>query len=315
MIEQDASGFLLSQPEYLDTVSEIHVSRARWGQQESPITHQELQQLRSVLGALSWHANQVAPQWCAPVSLMLSRIHKGTVNEIIETSKLLRRAKLSQHQKMRIHAQECGSSLLATWVDAADGHRPDGSSTKGIFIGWTDDRLMEGALVKISPIFWQSAKIQRVCRSSGSAETNAAVDADDELYAVRFQAFEFQGGQVPLWRCDDAVQQVSGVLISDSTNLYDRVNQTVLTLKGAEKKTDIATLCLKESMNSTGLRVRWVNGDSQLANSLTKDNELHQYFEFLRRDGQWRIVYDPELLSGRKRKQLGLGPLENRVAE
>ena len=315
LIEQNAEGFLMSQPDYLETVTEIHVSRARWQHPESPVTAQELHQLRSVLGALSWHANQVAPQWSAPVSLMLSKIHSGTVNDILETNKLLRRAKLGQHQKMRLHAQVNTPPLLAAWVDAADGHRSDGGSTKGIFIGWTSGRLLDGDLVRISPMFWQSAKIQRTCRSSGAAETHAAVDADDELYAVRFQVFEFQGGQVPLWSCDDAVRVIPGVIVSDSKNLYDRLNQTVLTLKGAEKKTDIATLCLKESMCSTDIQVRWVNGDSQLANSLTKENELHQYFEYLRRDGFWRIIYDPDLLSGRKRKKLGLGALDDHKAE
>ena len=315
LIEQDESGFLLSQPDYLETISEIHVSKSRWQDPSQALNETELQQLRSVLGALSWHANQVAPIWSAPVSLMLSRIHRGTVNEILETNKLLRKAKLAQHQKMRIHAQPHAPKLLAAWVDAADSHRPDGSSTKGIFIGWTDEKLLKGDLVRISPIFWQSAKIQRVCRSSGSAETHAAVDADDELYAVRFQVYEFQGGQVALWSCDDAVSKVPGVLISDSKNLYDRLSQTVLTLKGAEKRTDIASLCLKESMTSTKMILRWVNGDSQLANSLTKETELHQYHEYLRRDGQWRIVYDPELLSGRKRKQLGLGSLEQKSGQ
>ncbi|CAE7865918.1 unnamed protein product, partial [Symbiodinium necroappetens] len=199
VIEQDSEGFSLSQPDYLEAVSEIHV----------------------------------APQWCAPVSLLLSKIHTGVVNDILETNKLLRKAKLGQHQKMRIHGQGHELPLLAAWVDAADGHRPDGGSTKGIVIGWAPRRLLDGALVRISPLFWQSAKIQRTCRSSGAAETHAAVDADDELYAVRFQVFEFQGGQVPLWSCDDAVETIEGVLISDSRNLYDRMQQTVLTLKGA----------------------------------------------------------------------------------
>ncbi|CAE7857438.1 unnamed protein product [Symbiodinium sp. KB8] len=165
VIEQDSEGFSLSQPDYLEAVSEIHVSK-------------------------------VAPQWCAPVSLLMSKIHTGVVNDILETNKLLRKAKLGQHQKMRIHGQGHELPLLAAWVDAADGHRPDGGSTKGIVIGWAPRRLLDGALVRISPLFWQSAKIQRTCRSSGAAETHAAVDADDELYAVRFQVFEFQGGQV-----------------------------------------------------------------------------------------------------------------------
>ena len=67
-------------------------------------------------------------------------------------------------------------------------------------------------------------------------------------------------------------------------------------------------------MTSTGLLIRWVNGDSQLPNALTKQTELHQLFEYHRRKGQWWIVYDPELLSGRKRKQLGVDRLAS-VAE
>ena len=196
LIEQHSEGFFLSQPDYLDSVTEIHVARERWNALEAPVTEQELLQLRSVLGALSWHATQVAPQWCAPVSMLLSKIHKGTVQDICETNKLLRKAKLGQHQKMRIQRHQQDSPLLAAWVDAADANRPDGSSTKGVFIGWTRQQLLNGDLVAISPIFWQSAKIQRVCKSSGAAEARAAVDAEDELYAVRFQASEFLGHPV-----------------------------------------------------------------------------------------------------------------------
>ena len=312
LIEQKENFFLLSQPEYLDSISEIHVSRTRWNDPTAPVTAHELYQLRSVLGALSWHANQVAPQWSAAVGMLLSKTSKGTVQEIIETNKLLRKAKMGQHHKLRIHSFGDIKPVLAAWADAADSHRPDGGSTKGIFVGWTDKDLLQGNLSRISPVFWQSAKIQRTCRSSGAAETHAAIDAEDELYSLRFQAYEFLGGQVSVWRCNDAVLAVDGVLISDSTNLYDRLHQTVLTLKGAEKRTDIESLCLKESMESTNLQVRWVNGDSQLANSLTKAQEPHQIMEYFRRGGCWRIVHDPELMSGRRRKQLGLGSLETR---
>ena len=312
LIEQQESSFLLSQPEYLDSVSEIHINRARWNEPAAPVTPHELYQLRSVLGALSWHANQVAPQWSAAVGMLLSKTCKGSVQEIIDANKLLRKAKMGQHQKLRIHGFGSAKPVLAAWADAADSHRPDGGSTKGILVGWTDQALLDGDLTKISPLFWQSAKIQRTCRSSGAAETHAAIDAEDELFSLRFQVYEFLGGQVSVWRCNDAVMDVDGVLISDSTNLYDRLHQTVLTLKGAEKRTDIESLCLKESMEATGLKVRWVNGDSQLANSLTKAQEPHQLLEFFRRGGCWRIVHDPELTSGRKRRQLGLGSLETK---
>ncbi|CAE7256946.1 unnamed protein product [Symbiodinium microadriaticum] len=258
---------------------------------------------------------EVAPQLSAPTGLLLSRIHSGTVTEIIETNKLLRKAKLNQHQKLLIHRQEDGEPLLAAWADAAHANRNDGGSTKGIFIGWTSRRLLQGDLVDISPIFWQSAKAHRTCRSSAAAETLSAVDAEDELYAIRLQVSEFRGDVVSLWSCDESVKTVDGVLITDSKNLYDRLNRTVMTFRGEEKRSDIESMCLKESMNCTSLNIRWVNGDSQLADSLTKESEPHQICEYHRRRGQWRIVYDPELISGRKRKQQGLDRLETKVAE
>ena len=256
LIEQDENGFALSQPDYLDSVTEIHLSRARWNELEAPINNAELHQLRSVLGALSWHATQVAPQWSAPVSLLPTKIHQGTVNEIVETNKLLRKAKLGQHQKLLIHRQDGTFPMIAAWADAANSNRQDGGSTKGIFVGWTSEALLQGNLASISPIFWQSAKIQRACRSSAAAETHAAVDAEDELYAIRLQVGEFLGERVKLWSCDESVKMVPGVLVTDSKNVYDRLNRTVMTFRGAEKRADIETLCLKESMNATGLLIR-----------------------------------------------------------
>ena len=221
-----------------------------------------------------------------------------------------------QHQKLVIHALPKESSpVIATWADAAHANRIDGSSTKGVLIGWSTHRLLEGELEKVTPLFWQSARTHRTCSSSAAAETCAAVDGEDEMYAIRFQAFEFLGGCISVWKCDDAVKKVTGVLITDSKNLYDRVNQTMLTLKGAEKRSDIETLCLKESMNSTDTMVKWVNGDSQLANSLTKESEPQQLQEYLRRMCRWRIVYDPSLLLGRKRRQMGISSLEKTQAE
>ena len=40
--------------------------------------------------------------------------------------------------------------------------------------------------------------------------------------------------------------KLSGVLISDSKNLSDRLNQTVLTLKGAEKPSTLKPYALKK---------------------------------------------------------------------
>jgi hypothetical protein len=48
--------------------------------------------------------------------------------------------------------------------------------------------------------------------------------------------------------------------------------------------------------------MRWGNGDSQLSNSLTKNDEPHQLLLFHARHGRWRIVYDQSLVQVQKGK-------------
>ncbi len=309
LVEQLPSNeFLLSQNDFLDQVEEIFIPKKRYDQREEPITEGEKQQMRSVLGCLSWHAGQLAMDLSAPTGLLLSKVNCGTVVDLIETNKVLRKAKQKKNVTMKIHKLPHQEILVATWADAAHANRPDGSSTKGVLIGCASSKLLDGSLEVVNPIFWHSAKISRTCRSSAAAETSSAVDGEDQMYSIRFQLSEFKGVIGNLWKSNDTVKETPGVLVSDSKNLYDRLSQTVLTLKGAEKRSDIETLCLKEAMDFADVSVRWVNGDSQLANSLTKDSEPQQLMLFNSRNGRWKIVYDDECISGRKRKSLGLHP-------
>ena len=315
IVQHPDYSFTLSQPSFLDQVSEIHLSKQRFKDKDLPSTQDEKKQMRSVLGCLSWHAGQLAMELSAPVSLLLSKINTSTVEDVVEVNKIVKRAKSRSKQAMLIHCLDPQDLLIAAWVDAAHANRTDLSSTKGILIGCTSSKLLDGHLEVVNPLFWCSSKITRVCRSSASAETRAAVDGEDQMYALRFQLSEFRGFAANPWQPDETVNRTAGVLISDSKNLFDRLSQTMLTLKGAEKRSDIESLCLKESMFFNETSIRWVNGDSQLSNSLTKQDEPQQIMLFQARNGRWRIIYDQSLMSGKKRKSLGLGALETQQAE
>ena len=58
---------------------------------------------------------------------------------------------------------------------------------------------------------------------------------------------------------------MDGCLITDSRNVYDKLNTEVLTVQDAEKKANLELLSVKEY-----LKVRWVHSEAQLANALTK---------------------------------------------
>ena len=312
VIEQSSQGFELSQPTYLDNLHEISANASRRKNPSSPTTDREKTQLRALLGSLSWHAQQVAPYLAAEVSMLLTEVTRSTVDTIIKANILLSQAKGKVGYKMKIHEFRKEDELvLVSWVDAGNNNRADGGSTQGIFIGMTTRGMLDGEISSVSPISWHSQKIDRVCRSPGAAEAQAAINGEDCLYYARYQWSEILYGN-PNLQCPDAmVEKTTGCVVTDSRNVYDKLNTEVLTIKGAEKRTHLELLALKEAQWSTGVLIRWVHSEAQLANTLTKSSNTREYELFIKMNHQWRLVEDESMMSAKRRKEAGLQPLEH----
>ena len=312
VVQATSEGFELCQPHYLEGVHELTVSSQRRKEPAGPTQDREKSQLRTMLGALSWHAQQVAPHASAEVSLLLSEINHSTVDTIRRANQLLRNTKARSDHKMKIHKFSPNEDLtLYAWVDAASQNRRDGGSTQGLLIGMGPSSMMQGEVGKVTPIAWHSSKIDRVCRSPGTAETQAAVNGEDALYFARYQWSELCHGKVNIRDPDEVVNRVPGCLITDSRNVFDRLRNEVIVVKGAERKSTIEMLGLKESQLRTGLRVRWVHSEAQLSNGLTKAGHSRELEMFYRLNHQWRLVEDVQMRSARKRRSDGLSPLED----
>ena len=308
--EQKDGSFHLSQPRYIDKVSEIQLTQKRRNDFSSPTNDWEKSQLRSVLGAISWHAQQVAPHFAAEVSLLLSDVVDSTIQAVVRTNQLLQSAKARKDHKMIIHAFPASTPLgLYVWADAAGQNRRDGGSTQGIFLGLAPLTLSDGCIEKITPIAWQSSKIDRVARSPGAAEAKAVVTGEDQLFHARFQYGELLSSEPNIFDVDGVTNEIFGCIISDSRNVYDKLNNEELSTKGAERRTDIELLCVKSSQKNNQTKVRWVHSEAQLGNALTKANtkELEMFY---RMGHQWRIVHDPFMKSAKKRRSEGINTLQ-----
>ena len=310
-VERTTEGFALSQERYVEGIKEIPLSSTRRKDTQAPTTEREKTQLRALLGGLSWHAQQVAPHVSAEVSLLLSEVTESTVQTIINANVLAYNTKAQKGHRMLIHkfAEDEALSFYG-WVDAASQNRRDGGSTQGILIGVGPSNMLHGELGRITPIAWHSNRIDRSCRSPGASEAQAAINGEDALYFARYQWSELCYGRPHVRHPDMAVSKVQGCLITDSRNVYDKLITEVLVIKGAEKRTNIELLSLKEAQNNHGLIMRWVHSEAQLANALTKggSRELELFY---RMKHTWRIVEDPEMMSARRRKQVGLDPLSS----
>ena len=308
---QNDGSYHLSQQSYLDKVSEICLSSGRRKQTKEETTEREKTQLRGLLGALSWYGQQCAPHLSASVGLLLSEVTESTVETIVRANKLLFEAKQRKDHKLIIHAFDPQEKLsMFCWADAAGQNRRDGSSTQGIFIGMAPERQFEGHVEKVSPIGWHSSKIDRVSRSPGAAEARSVISGEDYLFHARFQLGEFFDPNPNVFDVDRTVNRVPGCLVSDSRNVYDKLQTEELSIKGQERRVDLELLSLKSAQRNNEVRVRWVHSEAQLGNALTKPGakELELYYQM---KGSWRIVNDPKMRSARKRRSDGLETLEN----
>ena len=309
--EMDDYSYQLSQPKYAEKIKEIPIPASRKRESGSPTTEWEKSQLRAALGALSWHAQQVSPHISAEVGLLLSEVSESSVDTIIRTNKLVYATRVRKEHKLWIHSFHEKAELgLFMWCDAAGQNRRDGSSTQGLFLGMGPVQLLDGSMEKVTPIAWHANKIDRVVRSPGAAEATAAVNGEDLLYHARFQWGEILGPETNVFEKDETVNRVTGVVISDSRNVYDKLNTEELATKGAERRTDLELLCLKYAQRRNGVLVRWVHSEAQLGNALTTPGakELELYYQL---HGQWKIVSDDQMRSARKRRENGLPALDN----
>ena len=310
-IRQHAEGFSLSQESYLTEVPEISLNGSRKKESQEQTTAWEKSRLRTALGALSWHAQQVAPHLSAEVGLLLSEVNTSTVSTIHKTNQLLQHAKCRKSHEMPIHAFAQGTTMvMVAWVDAASQNRHDGGSTQGLLLGAAPASLFQGDLTKVSLMAWHSNKVDRVCRSPGAAETQAAVNGEDQLFYLRYQWSEVLYGLGDPKRPDELVSKTVGCVVTDSRNVYDKLQTSVLSVKGAEKRANLELLSLKDSQERTQLMIRWVHSEAQLANSLTKAGGGKELELFYRMSCSWRIVSDSDMKSARRRKLAGLLPLE-----
>ena len=316
LVEEHAdNSYSLSQEKYVEELKYINLRSQRRKETSAETDQWEQSQLRTLLGGLSWYAQQTSPHLSSEVGLLLSEINKSTVDTIHRANKLLDQAKAMKSHRLRIHAIPWKELMLCAWCDAAPHNRPDGSSTQGVVIGAASKKLLDGECVPVSFMLWQSTKITRVCRSPGASEAVAAVNAEDLLFFARFQMSEMMGNGVRIRHVNETANKIVGCLVTDSRNVYDKLSTEVVAPKGAERRVDLEVMGLKAAQHKNGLIVRWVNSEAQLSNPLTKTKEQRELMLFYDMGQKWCIVEDETMSSARKRRKKGQTPLEHGSGE
>ena len=139
-------------------------------------------------------------------------------------------------------------------------------------------------------------------------------NAEDELHVVRGAWAEFNGTPFNLDNPDETIASVPGTVIVDAKSIYDTLVSQNQPLQLQEQRTAIELLAYLHNTEANKTMTRWVHGEANLADALTKLNASKMLREFMT-TSTWLIVQDEKQQSAKKRKALGLDKVENEKGE
>ena len=311
LTQHDDFSITLRQERYIRELEEISISRDRARQEEQPTTSTEQSWMRGALGSLSWLCGQTSFQYSVDVGMLISQVKDSTVKDVNKLNTLIRQVKRSKDQEYRVHSFQPGEELvMVCWADAAWANRPNNKdSTEGVFIGMSTRRLLQGAEEDVTPLYWRSSKVGRVCRSPACAEGLAASSGEDDLLYLRVLWGEMCGHPVDVSDPSGFARHTPAALVTDSKNLFDKLKRPTVVIKG-EKRSDIEAIALRQHVEDSDLRMCWVHGGAMIANSLTKPGEKHQLLTYIQLGFRYKIVFDEEMKSEKVRRREGRGVFE-----
>ncbi|CAE7836823.1 GIP [Symbiodinium sp. CCMP2592] len=310
---QDERGIHMNQEEYVrDWIQEIPLSSTRAQQLNSPATPHEISELRGALGTLSWKASQTGPQFQAAISLKLSEIPFASVRTIVEVNKLVREVRKTAKQRITFPAWNYPWQDIATvvWADASQGNRPNKSSTVGLMACLGPSEIKDGSEVPLAMISWRSSKAPRESLGSNGSEVQALTVGEDTVFLIRAMWLEVHGIELHRDTLHETVRDNSiGILVTDSKGIYDAFTRNVSSLHGlrSSRAGFELTVAVQQAMQLQ-THLRWVNGEAQLADGLTKDTATARkgLLSFLANGQRWSVVYDPKFTAAKKVRKTDL---------
>ena len=162
------------------------------------------------------------------------------------------------------------------------------------------------SLQNVTLAAWKSYRLKRRTVNTLSSETQALVRGLGSVHWYRVLILEAKGLTLSARQWQTEVARLPFICVTDSKSLFDTINKDTNPASQCEdKRTSIDISLIKQEVHEMNGRVRWVDGRTMLADSLTKDTRG----DFLREvmsSGKWSILEEGAALQ-RKLAERGGG--------
>ena len=281
-MKQSPDGSIeLNQTKYIDDIPAIEIDRSRRQCGDLPVTTEEQQALRGLIGSIQYAASNTRPDLSAKLSLLQARITSACVKDLMEGNKLLHEAKANKHVSIQIKSIPIDDLRFVSFSDASFATRANSQSQKDCLIMAASKQIGEWQSSDASPLIWYSRKIARVVASTLASEAYALSGSVDLLTWVRVHwdwltkpSSKWQHPEDCLAKCPEAYAVV------DCKSLYDLIQKTTVP-SCQEYRTMLEALIIKDRIK-TGICIKWVHSAAQLADALTKSMDCSILRQFLK---------------------------------
>lgn len=308
-VEQHESGHVdISMRNYALSMKQVKIDPQRKKQLESDLTTAESEMMNSIAGELGWLSRQLRCDLAYENGVIQRCKSEACIADLLKLKQYIGMARRGADFRQRFWADV--NLREAVIIMLADSGHANGTpernekvryrSVGGYFILAANPGILEGKEVRCNILAYHSTQTKRVCRSTLAAEAShlaEAVEAGDWCIVLLEEALS---GKVDLQSWTKVVEARQRAYVTDAKSVFDYLQRDA-TSTSTDKRMAIEGALLRETFRQPGHHVKWIDGEQNFANVLTKANTDKTVLREFLRTGMFTLK---QSMANQKAKEL-----------
>ena len=176
-------------------------------------------------------------------------------------------------------------------------------SVGGYILMIANPEILQDGYVRANILSFHSGQTKRVCRSTLAAEAShlaEAVEAGDWCACLLEEALS---GDLNLKDWPAIIQRRRRVYVTDARSVFDYLHKDA-TSTSTDKRMAIEGALLRETVRQPNAEVRWIDGQQNISNVLTKANAEKETLKEFLREGKTTLVQSELNKEVKERKRM-----------
>ena len=250
----------ISQKDYiLSKLEKLDIRKERGQYLHDRLTDEQASQLRSKIGTLRWLADQTRPDVAINCLVLNTRQLDPTWKDVklfnATVDKVIRQPVEIIYRKL-----EPSKWFVTIFCDTSHNSINDGFGSVSAFVIFLSNGYVRGKRNRCCILAWRSNKIRRVCRSLNDVETLTLSMALEEGDLIRDQILQMTGISQDLVEMEVYCDDKNAMSICEAST----PTKSSISIRNERQ-------LIKQFLDDGKIEeLKWVRGEEQLANSLTK---------------------------------------------